>query len=234
MLGIYERFRAAVGLGSQSLASTNATGSYIRAGKRNFFHVITGAMANAATVKAEIYEATDGRGTSAQAIAAATCTITATTNATKVNVVVNAVTNGKTIIVNGITYTAAGAYSLANKEFTQASELDTLINYYSGDTLYAADDGGTNVVIEAKNPSETAITIGGTLEAVKLVPSVLEAQAYIEVDAGMMDLADDMTHLAIKLTTVGTVVVSCGVLIDDYTLPFPVKQAVGASDTLVI
>lgn len=228
-----EQLKSVIGLVPVSLATANSTGQYFRAGLRNKFIILAGAMASGKTVVAEIYEAKDGKGTDAQAITAATCTITSPTKASKANVVVNAPTVGKTVIVNGVTYTAAAAYSLANKEFTQASELDTLINYYQGDTLYAADDGGTNVVISAKNPGDTAITITGTLEALKLVASTLESLAYIEVDAGNMDLADGFTHLAIKITTDATIVVSCVVEIEDYSRQRPASFAAAASDTLV-
>lgn len=232
MIRLHELFRYAVGLAPQSIASGNKTGSYIRAGLDNLFHITAGAIPDGKTVVAQLYEAKDGKGTDAQEITGATCTITATDYVTKANILVSSPTADKKTIVNGITYTAKAATSVPDKQFADATGLAACINYWQADSLYA-EVSSTNVLISGKNPGETKITIGGDTEATKLVPSCLEAQAYIDIDAGKMDIADKYTHLAIKLTTDDTIVVGANVTINDYQRSIPAIQCDAAHKVVV-
>jgi len=203
---IEEIVKHSVALASQSLATTNKTGDYILAGRRNLYTIVTGGCADAVTIVAQVYQGTSVVPAASKVVTSAACTITATTNVQKMNLLVDTVTNGKIATINGISYTKAAAYSYANKEFVTAADVVLLINGYQGDTLYAVADG-TSVLISGRNPGFTKISYTGDTEGAKLVPTVLYALSYISLDSGALDLVGGYKYIALKVTTVGTCVV---------------------------
>jgi len=163
MIRLSEEKKILTALEPVSLATTNQTGQYLRAGERNTVICTTndiGTVAGNETAVFLVFKATDGIGTGSTTTTSITKTITAATKAQKLNILCTGVTNGKYFILNGNTYTAAGAYSLANKEFSSIAELITLINAVDS-TLYAVAIDGTHLSVEARDPGTVTLTATG-------------------------------------------------------------------------
>lgn len=209
---IIEEFKPCVALEPQSIATTNKTGNYIKAAKRNLFLVNIGNTTDAATIALQVLQGTSVVPAASKDVTGATCTATMCTNISKLDIETNGATNGKVAIINGVTYTKAAAYSLANKEFVTAADLIALINAWQADILYAVAGAGNHLIVRGRNPGYTAITYTGDTEgAGKLIPLPLESYAWVDVDAGALDLAGGYNHIAIKVTTVGTAI--CGAML---------------------
>jgi len=206
---LFEEFKPSIALMPQSLASTNKTGNYMLAAKRNVFVVNIGTTTDAATIALQVLQGTSVVPAATKDVTGATCTATMCTNISKLDIETNAATNAKVAIINGVTYTKAAAYSYANKEFVTPADLILLINGWQVDTLYAYAGAANHLFVTGRNPGFTAITYTGDTEgAGKLIPLPYESFAWVDVDAGALDLAGGYKYIALKVTTVGTAI--CG------------------------
>jgi len=218
---ISEEYKIVPGLYPISLVSTNKTGKYIKAGRRNTIICQVGAIGTVAgneTAVFQVYKATDNIGTGATTFTGVTETYTAAQYAHEINILHDGATNAKYFTVHGNTYTKAGAYSLANKEFSSTDELVTLINAVDAD-LYASKTDATNVNVIARNFGGVDLTVSGIAgwEALKLIPTTLSAIVIIEFkdsDLGATGTTP-YTHFSLKCTTDMTELVSGLILIDN-------------------
>lgn len=207
-----EALRFMVGLSPRSLATTNATGRYfpIKGYDKIVFLIACGAIAYADPgtpnqVVAQVRKATSAAGAGAADLTGFTASVVGQVKAKQMNVVVNGVTNDVTIAINGITYTKKAATTAANREFADANGLRDCVNHATkGVPGVLAAANGTNVTLTAINPDDTLISAVG-YEAAKLVPSTDDGLAIIEVDE---EDVPGFSHVAIKLTTTGTIVCS--------------------------
>ncbi|MBO8169968.1 MAG: hypothetical protein H0Z35_12410 [Thermoanaerobacteraceae bacterium] len=200
---ISEDMKIDVGLVSQALNNSNVTGRYFDMSKyrKALAVLIGGAMAAGTTSKVEFLQASDANGTGSKVIAGAAATITANANVTAAQVVVGTPANGETVTVNGIVFTKASATNTANREFADAAGLETCINdeTYGVPGVTATNNAGT-VSLVATDPGETTITLSSS-DAVNLTCSTIQAVAYVEISASQLDLTNDFTHVAAKVTT---------------------------------
>ena len=211
MQRLYETFKLDVGLKPTSLATTNATGPYFSmCGHRAALVVLTAAaMAKTKTAKIEIFEAKDADGTDAQAIDGATATITALAGDAESTLTVASVVVADSVTINGDVYTAAAAADSTNLVFDQsgtdaqtATSLAAVINAQGAD--YVAEANSAVVTVKPREPG--AVTIIITDDAATITPATVQAAAY--VDLSHFDLSDGFDHIATKVTTDATIVVS--------------------------
>ena len=230
---ISEEFKIVPGLYPISLATTNKTGKYIQAGRRNTVICQVGAIGSVAgteTAVFQVWKATDNIGTGAAIFTGVTKTYTAAQYAHELNILVDTVTNGKYFTLHGNTYTKAAAYSLANKEFSSTDELVTLINAVDAD-LYASKTDATNVNVVARNFGSVDLTAGGIAgwETAKLIPTTLSGIVTIEFkdsDLGVTGTTP-YTHFSLKCTTDSTQLVSGIILVDNGRDNHPVDNHCG-------
>lgn len=212
------------------LATTNKTGKYIKAGRRNSIIAQVGAVGTVAgneTAVFQVYVATDNIGTGAASLTGVTATYTAAQYAHEVNILCNAPTNAKYFTMHGNTYTKAAAYSLANKEFSSTDELVTLINAVDAD-LYATKTDATNVNVVAREFGSVDLTVSGIAgwEAAKLFGTTLSGIVIIEfkdVDLGKTG-STPYTHFALKATTDMTELVSAIAIVEQTNLNKPIDN----------
>jgi len=232
MIRLSEEKKILTALEPVSLATTNQTGQYLRAGERNSVICTTndiGTVAGNETAVFLIWKATDGIGTGGVTTTTITKTITAATKAQKLNILMNAPANGKYITINGNTYTMAAAYSLANKEFDTIANLVILINAVDSE-LYAVAIDGTHLSVEARDPGTVELTDAANAagwEAAKLFTTTMVAQALLEFeqsDLGVNASGVPYNHFAVKCTTTATIVVGAVAVIDNNDLVQPVTQ----------
>lgn len=242
---ISEHVKNDVGILPKSLASTSETGAYFSLADytKALFTYFAAAMANGDTVVAQVMEAKDAAGTDAQALTGATATITATTKATKALLTGNTIADGTTVVTvtavdedgntDAVTYTcqdtnpdqSAGEFASGANDTEACANLANAINALQGDRLLATASSDT-VILTSKEPGKHTITLSDAHSTI--VPSVLEAQGFVEVDH--MDLSDGYSHVALKLTTDATIVV--GAACTRTGGRFGHKQAVAASKVL--
>lgn len=227
---ISEDFKIVPGLYPISLATTNKTGKYIQAGRRNTIIGQVGAVGTVAgneTAVFQIWKATDSIGTGAAIMTGYTATYTAAQYAHELNILHNACANGKYFTLHGNTYTKAAAYSLANKEFSTTDELVTLINAVDAD-LYATKTDATNVNVVAREFGSVDLTASGIAgwEAAKLFGTTLSGIVIIEfkdVDMGFTGTTP-YTHFSLKCTTDMTELVSGVILVENTNLNKPINN----------
>jgi len=237
MQKISDDLKIDVGLKPQSLATTNATGQFYRMDehRRALFCLSIAAMATGNTVAAQVRQATDGAGTSAKDITNALATVTANTKVKKATVTLATFTAGQVIVINGLTFTAhASTTTKANREFsiagTDTQDGDELVSCINDATygvlgVTASNNAGV-VTLVATEPGGTYLTVVGV--ATIGVAATVEADAFVEIEAGMLDTANSFDHVAIKVTTAGTVIVGSTLIRDCRHTP---DQYVGASKT---
>lgn len=204
----YDEEKVDVGLGPIAV-NTTAYSQYFKLseGRRCAFVFTIGAMAAAATLAGQLYQATDAAGTSAKVITGATCTITANTNVKVATVTLATCLAGETVVINGLTFTAhATTTTVASREFSisgtdtaDAAELVTCINdtTYGVPGVFASSAAGV-VTLRASEPGDMYITVVGDTNA---TAATVAADALIEVESDMLDTANDFDHIAILLTT---------------------------------
>lgn len=197
-----------------SLASTNNTGTYhsMKGLKRAVFCFFAAAIADTQTVVAAVFEAKTAAGGSAQALTSATATITSPAAMTKGLLTGNTIATASTVVtINGTVFTCedttpdedAGEFASGANDTAACVELAAVINHLLGDTILATAST-TTVILESKDPGKTTITI--TDAHGTIIPSALEVQGFVEIDAAQ--LTDEFTHVALKLTTDATIVCS--------------------------
>ncbi|MCL4694132.1 MAG: hypothetical protein KJ060_16665 [Candidatus Hydrogenedentes bacterium] len=208
MQRLYEATKIDIGLVSQALNNTNATGRYFAMKDYGSALAILngGAMAATKTTKIEVFEASDEDGTGAQLISGATATITANTNVTKATIALATVLNGEAVTINNLTFTghtdtttaADREFSIAGDDTADAAALAGLINdaTYGVPGVTAAANTGT-ITLTVDDPGSRVLTISS--EDATFTIATVEAQAYVELDD--FDLSDGFTHIACKVTT---------------------------------
>ena len=220
---IYDRDKQDIALYPRSLATTTATGEYFDLSKTNTvaFPFIAGNMAVTNTVVAQLLQATDHLGTGSKNITGATATITANVNVQQATITLATFTAGSVVVINGITFTAhATTTTPANREFSiagtdtqDAVELVSLINNatYGVPNVYATSALGV-VTLVCTDPGTSYISVTGV--AVIGVAATVKAIGYIEIPSGLLDVNNGFTHVALKLTTVGTIICSGNIIRD--------------------
>lgn len=175
--------------------------------RKALFVVEIGAMAAGATCALQAMQATDAAGGGpAKAITGLTDTITANTDAEIVTLTLNAVQVADTVTINGITFTAAAAADLPNRVFDQSGDntadavsLAAAINHATaGVPGILATPNAAVVTLTAVPIGETVITAAASAATVTV--ATVRAIGYLEVDASMLDSANDFDHVALRIT----------------------------------
>lgn len=225
-----------IALVCQALNAASVTGRYINC--QNFqricFHLMGGAMAAATTTTIQILQATDKDGTGSKDVTGASAIVTANVLARKVTVALAAVGLADLVVVNDITYTQAAATSVADREFVDAAGLVLCIN----DPVYGvvgieALAAGTNVALYPDDPAgedETYLTVTSTNAGGTVTVATNEAHAFIDLDVSGLDLANDFTHIAAKVTTTANSTISVAGM--GYVPRYRMPSRVAASATL--
>ena len=211
------------------------------------FAVIVDTLALAETVVCEVWEDLINTGATGAAIGGAaptaTATITANINATVVTVTCGIVLVGDTVVINGVTFTAAAAPDYPNQVFDQvsgvgatiAADLAACINAAASQALLVAAGGaitaavlaGAAVTLTATEAGEVVLTVTSSTAPLLAVATV-QAMALLEVEDTALSPAD--SWVAINL--VGPVTANAAVaLIRGGSRYEPVAQKVAASDT---
>jgi len=217
MKKLEESVKVDVALKPVSLASGTSTGAYFPMKKwgRAIFVVTAAAMAKAKTVAAQVMQATDALGTGAKVITNALATIVSPTKATEVTVTATTVVDGNVITIASLKRTqiftcedttpdaSAGEFASGADDTAAMANLATVINLLMPE-LRAV--GAVNVLtLTSREPGEQVISVSA--ETGTMVPAVVEAVAYVEVEEGFLDHENDFDHVAIKVTTDATIVV---------------------------
>lgn len=212
---LIEGLKADVGLVGQSIATSNVTGRYFdtRDYRCLLVVLIAGAIAITKTVKVELLQASDAIATGTKVIASANATITGNTLVTVATVDLTIAANTDTVTVNGVTFTMAAATDVTVREFANAAGLVLCVNSATyGATGVLASAAGAVVTLVATDPGEKVITLTRVDVAGTVVVATTEAIAYVELDVSQLDLANDFTHVAAKVTTTGTTICAVGMI----------------------
>jgi propanediol dehydratase small subunit len=238
MKNLNKRAKFDIGLKPQALNNTNATGRYfgLQMFRKAIFWLLGGAMAATKTTKIELLQAKDADGTDAKAIEGADATITANIAVTEATLTCATVLATQAVTINGLTFTAAAAADLPNRVFAVgaddtacAASLVLAINHETAGVPGVIASSALGVVtLKAANPGDATITIADP--AATITAATIEAQAYVEVDVGSLDLADGFEYVAAKVTTTATSVVAVNVVRGDDRFE-PVQQ-VGAATSI--
>lgn len=238
MKHLNKREKLDIALKPQALNNTNATGRYfgMQMFRKAIFWLLGGAMAATKTTKIELLQAKDAAGTGAKAITGAEATITANIAVTEVTLTCATVLATQAVTINGLVFTAAASADLPNRVFAVgandtecAASLVLAINHATAGVPGITASSALGVVtLKATNPGEATITIADP--AATITPATTEAQAYVEIDAGSLDLAGGFEYVAAKVTTTATSVVAVNVVRGDGR--FEALQQVGAAATI--
>lgn len=232
---MFEAMKIDVGVAPVSLATNNLTSVYYSlADYRKAIAIVeAAAMAITKTCLLEVYQAKNAAALSAKLLTGATATITANVSVTSLTLALATVLNTHTIIINGLTFTAhtntttvaSRQFSISGDDTADADELAICINdpTYGVPGVTATNVTGTLTLISTV-PGATLITAAQGVGATITV-ATLKAQAYVELDA--LTLEDDFTHIATRVTTDSTQVVSTILLRGGQRVG--ISQKVGAS-----
>lgn len=210
---IIEQVKADLALLPKSVATSNETGAYFSMKEygKALFVFAAAAIAATKTVVAQVMKAADGVGTGATALTGATATITANTAVKKALLTGNTIADEDTVVtINGVVFSCedtspdidAGEFASGANDTAACVELAAAINHLLPDIK--ATPSTSTVILELREPGTGSITIEDAHSTI--VPSTLEAEGYVEVDASQ--LGDGFSHVALKLTTDATIVVS--------------------------
>lgn len=241
MKELFKRAKVDIGLVPQTINNSNATGKYYRFNMfRKLLAILQiGAIAATKTVKIEFLQATDGTGTGAKGIPStaeqtAVAEVTANTKVTEATLTLASVLNTQAVTINGLKFTAHTDTTTASKrEFAingddtaDAAELVKCINdaTYGVPGVTATSALGV-VTLKSTNSGETLITI--TDAAATITAATTQAQAYVELDVGSLDLANGFEYVAVKVTSSANG--SVAVMLIEGDCRFEPVQAVGAS-----
>jgi hypothetical protein len=226
---LHDTAQMCVGLVAQALNNSNATGRFylFNKGRRVRAWLIGGAMAATKTSKIELVQAQDADGTGVKAITGAEATVTANALVTEATIALASVANTDVAIVNGISFTKAAATSIPDREFADAAGLVSCINSAAyGVPGVFASAVTTTVTVRSEPGGEVAITTGKVENAGTITLATTQAQAFVDLDVGNLDLANGFVYVAAKVTTTADSVVSAS--LDIYPRRFDISQAVGA------
>lgn len=232
-----------IGLVSQALNNTNATGKYhsMKNTTRLLATLSAGAMLKTKTTKLELLQATDAAGTAVKGIPttvgqAAEALITALALATELSIALATFLADGIITINGLAFTAhATVTTPANREFSisgsdtqDGDELCVCINdpTYGVPGVTASNAAGT-VTLVATEPGEKLITVSSVPDDGTVTKTTTKAQAFVELDVSKMDINNDFDHVAVKVTTTANTHVAVGFSRGEQR--FTPAQKVGAS-----
>jgi len=231
-----------------SLATTNATGGYhgMKGWKRALFKMNAAAIADTVTAIAQVMEATDAAATGAQVLTGAAATITGSLRATRALLTGNTIVDGTTTVTvtahkrNGDDESAvficedttpdidAGEFASGANDTAAMVELAAAINHLLGDWILATPST-TTCILTAAEPGEVVISL--TACDATIVPSTLEAIAIVEIDAAQ--LSAGYSHVALRATTGGTIVVAGELTREEATGGGAVDEQVAACWTVL-
>jgi hypothetical protein len=210
-----------------SRTSGNSAGEYFSMAKyrRACFVVSCATVADTYAIAAQVMQATDAAASGAKAVTNAAATITANTKASKVLLTTRSVAAADVVTINGLVFTGGTATVLATRTFkadgndaADATALCACIN----DTTYGvpgvlATLATDTVILTAIEPGEQYITVSD--ESGTIVSSTLQSTSFVEVDASALDSANGFDHVALRLTTTSTVLVSASLIRDCKVTP---------------
>lgn len=204
----YEDQKIDVGLVSQALNNTNATGKYFPLAEyREVLAILSGgAMAKTKLTTLDLWQAKNAAALDAKAITGATAVITANTLITELTIALATVLAADAITINGLVFTAhATVTTVANREFSISGD-----NTVDGDELCVCINDPTYGV-----PGVTAVNVTGTITLVSTIPGetlitavsaaatftvvTTKAQAYVSIESLALEAL--FTHVAAKVTT---------------------------------
>jgi hypothetical protein len=233
----YEDFKIDMGLVPQSIASTNVTGKYYAMKEfRTALAILTvGNITAGGSAALQIMEAKTEAGGDAQALTSRLATIAANVKVAKMTVTLASGAAGDTItiVVNGVSYTYTGASSadVANGEFDASGDDDA----DAASLLLCMNHATNGLVGVTATVASAVITLvaddGYYIDSVAETGSfttfaTTEAIGYVWLDG--LDLTDDYTHIACKVTTASNTGI-CGVTLLRGKSRKAITQKVGAS-----
>ena len=198
-----------IALTSQNLNGAG-TGTYYKLDKygRALFIAELGAMAAAATSALQVMQAQDAAGTGAKVVTNNAATITANTGVAVALLTSAAVhVAGNTYTINGVTFTAAAAdvagtrtYAIGADQTASTANLAAKINAAAtGVPGVTASAAAGVLTLTATEPGEIAITLSTSAGAVG-VASTSKAIGYVECEASFLDLVNNFTYVALRVT----------------------------------
>ena len=243
---ITEEIKVDIGLASQALNNSNATGKYhpIKDYPKIAAVLSGGAMAATKTSKIELLQASDNAGTASKGIPTtaaqeALAEIAANALVTEMTITLATFLVAGIITINDLDFTAhVDTTTVADREFDisgsdtlDAAELCVCINdpTYGVPGVTATSALGV-VTLVATEPGEEVITVSSVPSDATCVLATIEAQAYVEIDTRKIDKAEDFTHVAVKVTTTADTVVAAELLRGNAR--YSPDQKVGASATI--
>ena len=202
---ISEREKIDLALKPQSLATTNATGSYLslKDFRQLIVVVFAAAIAAGKTVVLQLMQAKDTAGTDAKVITSAAVTLAAHDDAVSASADLTSVANTDVVTVNGTDFTKAAAAS--GTSFSTPAELAAAINSYV-DNVIASASG--NVVTVTSKDGKADVTLAKTENAGTITLATVSAMGMVEIEPADLDLDNDFQYVAAKVTTDATIVVS--------------------------
>lgn len=245
---IVDEIKVDCGLVPTSLASTNATGKYFHVGEwRKFLaHLQIGAMVVAGSTKVEILQAKTILGGSAALITGAEATLVGTaalqkarvalitlatfvaTNTVIVTVTKDGVSTAYTFTAHATVTTPANReFSISGTDTADATELLVCINHATYGVPGIVGTQAAGAVTLTATDDRTVISISNGTDDATCVKAVTEANATVEVDRGMIDVAGGFKFVGIKVTTASATVVAAASLLRFGR--FNPSQQVGAS-----
>jgi hypothetical protein len=219
-----------------SRTSGNSTGEYFSMDKyrRALFVISAATVADSYAIAAQVMQATSAAGAGATALTGALATITANTKCQQVLLTTRSVAAAEVLTINDLVFTGGTSTVVATRTFkadgndaADATALCVCINdpTYGVPGVLATLSTDT-VILTAIEPGEQYITVAS--ESGTIVSSTLKGTSFIEVNASMLDIENGFDHIALKITTTSTVVVSAALIRDCRYTP---TQYVAASKT---
>jgi len=232
---INETVKIDVALVPQAMNNTNATGRYFDMSEFSKALAImeVGAMAATKTATLQLYQATTSAGGSAKVITAGVAAITANSLVTKATAALSTVLAADTITINGITFTAHAStttkasrqFSIGGTDSADADELASCINdaTYGVPNVTATNSSGTLTLLSTDG--KTGITLSQS--SATFTFATVEAQAFVEINASDLDVANGFRWIAANVATTANSVVSAVLLRSGGR--YKPESAVGAS-----
>lgn len=232
---INECHKIDVALVPQAMNNTNATGRYYDMSEysKALFILQVGAMAATKTATLQLYQATTSEGGSAKVITAGVAVITANSLVTKATAALSTVLAGDTITINGVTFTAhANTTTVASRQFSisgndtaDGDELVTCINdaTYGVPNVTATNSSGTLTLLSTDGKAGITLSQSSTT----FTFATVEAQAFVEINASDLDVANNFRWIAANVATTANSVVAAVLLRSGGR--YKPESAVGAS-----
>jgi hypothetical protein len=217
---INEFLKQDIALLPQAMNNTNGTGRYFSMAEytKALFLLSVGAMAASKTATLQVYQATAAAGTGAKVLTAGVAEITANSLVTKATAALSTVLNADTITINGLVFTAhtntttkaSRQFSIGSTDDADGTELAACINdaTYGVPNVTATNSSGTLTLISTDG--EVGITLSQS--STTFTFATVEAQAFVEINASDLDLANGFGWIAANVATTANSVVSAVLL----------------------